>query len=125
MIVESRAAEVGRIEIEPEWFDEMQLAAGIGAEPNGIAGITGDLRPIEQNPEHVRDHITSPPRGNERPACRLRRHDNLCNAIRTVRELVEEEYCVGRSVLVTGGIRGIGLAIARDLSARGHQVAVT
>jgi 3-oxoacyl-[acyl-carrier protein] reductase len=32
---------------------------------------------------------------------------------------------VGRSVLVTGGNRGIGLAIARDLAEQGHQVAVT
>ncbi|WP_158884167.1 beta-ketoacyl-ACP reductase [Amycolatopsis anabasis] len=32
---------------------------------------------------------------------------------------------MGRSVLVTGGNRGIGLAIARELDARGHQVAVT
>jgi len=32
---------------------------------------------------------------------------------------------VGRSVLVTGGNRGIGLAIARDLAAHGHKVAVT
>lgn len=35
------------------------------------------------------------------------------------------EYHVGRSVLVTGGNRGIGLAIARGLAAHGHQVAVT
>jgi 3-oxoacyl-[acyl-carrier protein] reductase len=32
---------------------------------------------------------------------------------------------VGRSVLVTGGNRGIGLAIARNLAEQGHQVAVT
>lgn len=32
---------------------------------------------------------------------------------------------MARSVLVTGGNRGIGLAIARDLAARGHNVAVT
>ncbi|MFD9896210.1 3-oxoacyl-ACP reductase FabG [Amycolatopsis sp. NPDC059027] len=32
---------------------------------------------------------------------------------------------MGRSVLVTGGNRGIGLAIARDLAGQGHKVAVT
>ncbi len=31
----------------------------------------------------------------------------------------------GRSVLVTGGNRGIGLAIARVLTAAGHRVTVT
>ena len=31
----------------------------------------------------------------------------------------------GRNVLVTGGNRGIGLSIARDLAEAGHQVVVT
>ncbi len=32
---------------------------------------------------------------------------------------------MGRSVLVTGGNRGIGLAIAKDLAEQGHKVAIT
>src|SRR5439155_3134661 len=36
-----------------------------------------------------------------------------------------EEIQVGRSVLVTGGNRGIGLAIAKGLAEQGHKVAVT
>ena len=36
-----------------------------------------------------------------------------------------EAPAASRSVLVTGGSRGIGLAVARELVARGHRVAVT
>ncbi len=36
-----------------------------------------------------------------------------------------KEKAVGRSVLVTGGNRGIGLSIARELAAAGDRVAVT
>jgi 3-oxoacyl-[acyl-carrier protein] reductase len=38
---------------------------------------------------------------------------------------IRQEQPVGRSVLVTGGNRGIGLAIARALSADGDSVAIT
>src|SRR5580700_6523190 len=39
--------------------------------------------------------------------------------------IMEEGSQMSRSVLVTGGNRGIGLAIARRLAAGGDQVAVT
>jgi 3-oxoacyl-[acyl-carrier protein] reductase len=39
--------------------------------------------------------------------------------------MLQKGDSVGRSVLVTGGNRGIGLAIARRLAGEGHNVAVT
>jgi 3-oxoacyl-[acyl-carrier protein] reductase len=44
---------------------------------------------------------------------------------RSYRAACEEEVIMGRSVLVTGGNRGIGLAIARRLAAGGDSVTVT
>src|SRR5436853_5169820 len=54
------------------------------------------------------------------------RHHNLSPAGRygTLR-WPKEEVTMGRSVLVTGGNRGIGLAIARRLAAGGDSVTVT
>jgi NADP-dependent 3-hydroxy acid dehydrogenase YdfG len=43
----------------------------------------------------------------------------------TTARKVLEGVCVGRSVLVTGGNRGIGLAVARAFAADGEDVAVT
>lgn len=36
-----------------QWFNEMQLGAGIGAQANDVAGVGGDFRLIEDDGEHA------------------------------------------------------------------------
>jgi hypothetical protein len=39
-------------EVESEWLDQMQFAAGSCDQPDRIAGIRGDARRIEHHAEH-------------------------------------------------------------------------
>jgi len=52
VVVEAGAAQARLVEPKPEWPDQVQRTAGIGAEPYNVAGVRGDFRLIEDNVEH-------------------------------------------------------------------------
>src|SRR5215472_14875799 len=94
--------------------------------------LPGALQPgVGQLPQRVRGelrvHVTlvhkSPTYPGRRPGCPA---GTLARtAVQQARGRKGSEQPMGRSVLVTGGNRGIGLAIARRLAAAGDDVTVT
>ena len=44
VIIEAGTAQALVVQLEAQWFDQMQTAAGIGAEPDNVAGIRRNLR---------------------------------------------------------------------------------
>ena len=44
VIIEPCAFHFGRIEREAERLDQMQIRAGVGAQPDDVAGVRGDFR---------------------------------------------------------------------------------
>ena len=52
MVVEARATQAPVIELESQGLDQMELAAGVGAQTNDIAGVRGYLGLIEDDMEH-------------------------------------------------------------------------
>ena len=52
VVVEARALHVAIVEAEAQRFDEMQLDAGIGGEPDRVAGVGRDLGMDQDDGEH-------------------------------------------------------------------------
>ena len=52
VIIQACAFQVTVVQGEAEWFDQMQLAAGVGAQANDIAGVGWDFRLLQNNVQH-------------------------------------------------------------------------
>ena len=52
VVVEPGAAQVLVAEFEAEWFDEVELGAGVGAQADGVAGIGRNFRLVEDDGDH-------------------------------------------------------------------------
>jgi hypothetical protein len=50
-IIHASAFELGVVELETEWFDQMQRGVGRGAETGDISGVRRDFR-FEQDDVH-------------------------------------------------------------------------
>ncbi len=59
MIVEPSAPNLGRIDAETKWVDEVQLAARIGRQPDDIAGIGWDFGFEKDDMEHGFESVIS------------------------------------------------------------------
>ncbi len=52
VIIQARAPHAGIFERKSQWFDQMQLRAGIGAQANHIAGVRRDFGFDKDDVEH-------------------------------------------------------------------------
>ena len=52
VVVEAGTPQARLVKLESEGPNEVQRAAGIGAEPYNVAGVGGDFRLIEDDVEH-------------------------------------------------------------------------
>ncbi|COX52278.1 Uncharacterised protein [Mycobacterium tuberculosis] len=52
VVVQPGPSQLGFGQVEAERLDQMQFTAGCGARPDGVAGVGGDTRRYEQQPEH-------------------------------------------------------------------------
>jgi hypothetical protein len=59
VVVQTGAAQFRVVQREAQRLDQVQSAAGIGAEPDDIAGVRRNLRLVEDDLEHGRDRKRS------------------------------------------------------------------
>ncbi len=68
MVVQAGSAQLFVLKVKSQWFDQMELGAGIGAQADDVAGIRGDLRFVEDDVREGIAHLTilSGPSGRNR-----------------------------------------------------------
>ncbi|SII79328.1 Uncharacterised protein [Mycobacteroides abscessus subsp. abscessus] len=60
VVVESGATQLRVREVEAEGFDDVEVRAGDGGEPDRVAGVAGDLRGVEDDVDaHMSTIISS------------------------------------------------------------------
>ena len=58
MVVQSGTAHFRVIERESQWFDQMQLCTGIGAQTNDVSGVRRDFRFDQYDMKHFSSPVT-------------------------------------------------------------------